>query len=185
MEETPVQAFTVGDPIKNSESNASGKDVADNDVNDRLVDVEENEDGPTSQGAAQIEHENVAEISDEPVPNDPASLNSSAETQNRADTSRNTPPPVYVGENESENITGNAENNTVIVEKSKNEEIVATPENFWLVGNYKKVVKKIEDGSKLCEELSQMMSERAEIESLYAKKLKGRYRITSECYSIT
>lgn len=39
--------------------------------------------------------------------------------------------------------------------------------------NYKRVVKKIEHDDKLCEELSQMMNERAEIESLYAKKLKG------------
>ena len=173
MEETPVETFTVEDSSKNNENNASGKDTTNSEVNDRLVDVDENGNGPTSsQGAVQMERE--------PEPDDPTSLNSSAEMQNQAGTSRDTPPPDYAGENESENITGNAESSNVTVEKPKNVEIAAAPGNFWLVGNYKKVVKKIEDGSKLCEELSQMMIERAEIESLYAKKLKGRCRITSE-----
>lgn len=45
--------------------------------------------------------------------------------------------------------------------------------NFWEVNGYKKTVKRIEDGAKFCDDLVKLISERAEIESLYAGKLQG------------
>ncbi len=70
---------------------------------------------------------------------------------------RNTPPPVY------------DQGDTPV----KTKEVAVEAGDFWHVGNYKRIVKKVEDGAKFCEEFSQMLTERAEIESLYAKKLKG------------
>eukprot|EP00794_Sanderia_malayensis_P000137 gene137-749_t len=80
---------------------------------------------------------------------------------------RNTPPPIYEGPSDKKNI-GSPDGSLQI-----NEVTSVDSSNFWLVGNYKKIVKKVEDGAKFCDELSQMLSERAEIESLYAKKLKA------------
>ncbi len=45
-------------------------------------------------------------------------------------------------------------------------------DSFWEPGNYKKTTKRIEDGNKLCTELSLLVTERAEIEKNYAKALK-------------
>ena len=45
--------------------------------------------------------------------------------------------------------------------------------NFWDVNGYKKTVKRIDDGAKLCDDLMKLISERAEIESLYAGRLQG------------
>lgn len=45
--------------------------------------------------------------------------------------------------------------------------------NFWDVNGYKKTVKRIDDGAKLCDDLAKLIGERAEIESLYAGKLQG------------
>ncbi len=45
-------------------------------------------------------------------------------------------------------------------------------DSFWEPGNYKKTTKRIDDGSKLCHELSNLVTERAEIEKNYAKALK-------------
>lgn len=44
----------------------------------------------------------------------------------------------------------------------------------WLlqVGNYKRTTKRIEDGNRLCDDLMKLVSERAEIEKMYAKNLK-------------
>lgn len=45
--------------------------------------------------------------------------------------------------------------------------------NFWDVNSYKRTVKRIDDGAKLCDDLSKLLVERAEIEGLYASKLQG------------
>eukprot|EP00050_Salpingoeca_kvevrii_P000973 m.159572 g.159572 ORF g.159572 m.159572 type:complete len:572 (-) comp10265_c0_seq2:99-1814(-) len=43
--------------------------------------------------------------------------------------------------------------------------------NFWDIGNYKPVIKRISGGAKLCDELVKMMNERATLEKQYAKSL--------------
>lgn len=42
---------------------------------------------------------------------------------------------------------------------------------FWDIGNYRKVVRMIDDGAKLCFDLVKMTQERAEIEAKYSKNL--------------
>jgi len=42
---------------------------------------------------------------------------------------------------------------------------------FWELGNYKKTVKRVDDGAILCDDIYRMISERAEIEAKYARKL--------------
>lgn len=50
---------------------------------------------------------------------------------------------------------------------------VTTGFNFWDVNSYKRTVKRIDDGAKLCDDLLKLLAERAEIEGLYATKLQG------------
>lgn len=45
--------------------------------------------------------------------------------------------------------------------------------NFWEINNYKKTVKRMEDGAKLCDDIMKLMSERAEIEASYCSKMKA------------
>ena len=51
--------------------------------------------------------------------------------------------------------------------------LTASSESFWEPGNYKKTTKRIDDGHKLCNDLIQLVTERAEIEKTYAKSLKA------------
>ncbi|XP_028414568.1 protein kinase C and casein kinase substrate in neurons protein 1-like [Dendronephthya gigantea] len=44
--------------------------------------------------------------------------------------------------------------------------------NFWDVNYYKTIVKRMEDGAKLCEDFMKMITERAEIEALYSNKMR-------------
>lgn len=55
---------------------------------------------------------------------------------------------------------------------------VTTGFNFWDVNSYKRTVKRIDDGAKLCDDLLKLLAERAEIEGLYAAKLQGEYKYT-------
>ena len=47
----------------------------------------------------------------------------------------------------------------------------ANTDSFWDIGNYKKVVKRIDDGARLCVDLVKMAQERAEIEAKYGRQL--------------
>lgn len=52
-------------------------------------------------------------------------------------------------------------------------DVQARSESFWDIGNYKKVVKRIDDGARLCGDLTKMAQERAEIEAKYARHLQA------------
>lgn len=58
-------------------------------------------------------------------------------------------------------------------EMSEVEYIEPSSDSFWEVGQYKRAIKRCEDGYKLCSDLMLMVSERAEIEKAYAKSLKS------------
>jgi hypothetical protein len=51
--------------------------------------------------------------------------------------------------------------------------VEATSDSFWEVGQYKRTVKRCEDGHKLCNDMIQMIAERADIEKSYSKSLKA------------
>lgn len=48
-----------------------------------------------------------------------------------------------------------------------------TSDSFWEIGQYKRTVKRCEDGYKVCNDFIQMISDRADIEKAYAKSLKN------------
>lgn len=45
--------------------------------------------------------------------------------------------------------------------------------NFWDVNYYKTIVKRMEDGAKLCDDFMKMVTERAEIEAAYSIKMRS------------
>ena len=45
--------------------------------------------------------------------------------------------------------------------------------SFWELENYKRTVRRAEDGSRLCDELMKLIHDRAAIEKDYANKLRG------------
>ena len=172
MEEFTEEAQVVGDSNKadvNQNDTIAAKDNSVNEATNGAAEVTAGENGPSqgpSSEAADNGNQNVVESVVGDGTETAIASNSNDESQKQADIPRNTPPPDYVQETVSNNAEG-------VNGKTGGGGLAASPDNFWLVGNYKKVVKKIEDGSKLCDEISQMVLERAEIESLYAKKLKG------------
>ena len=52
-------------------------------------------------------------------------------------------------------------------------DVEETIENFWEVENYRRTVKRTEDGMNMCTELMKLMQDRSEIERKYAEKLKS------------
>lgn len=48
--------------------------------------------------------------------------------------------------------------------------------SFWQIGNYKKTLKRCDNGSKLGSELSKMIEERAQLEDSYVRSLKNWYK---------
>ncbi|CAH1787194.1 unnamed protein product [Owenia fusiformis] len=55
-----------------------------------------------------------------------------------------------------------------------------TSDSFWEVHQYKRTVKRIDDASKLCNELTLMIQDRADIEKAYAKSLRNWSRVWNE-----
>lgn len=51
--------------------------------------------------------------------------------------------------------------------------ITSQTQSFWDIGNYRKVVKTIDDGPKLCVDLAKMAQERSDIEAKYSKQLQS------------
>lgn len=57
---------------------------------------------------------------------------------------------------------------------SLNEELVqATNDSFWEIGKYSRTVKRIDNGKALCDSLRQLIQQRSEIETSYAKNLSS------------
>ena len=52
-------------------------------------------------------------------------------------------------------------------------QIEPNTDSFWDIGNFKPVVKRYEDGARLCSEFMKMVQERADIEAKYAKLLQN------------
>lgn len=56
---------------------------------------------------------------------------------------------------------------------SEGDYVEPSSDSFWEIGHYKRTVKRAEDGYKLCTDIVQMISERAELEKAYSKSLKA------------
>ena len=55
---------------------------------------------------------------------------------------------------------------------SINEEEYGLGNSFWELENYKRTVKRVEDGARLCDELIKLIHSRAEIEKKYSSELR-------------
>jgi len=49
----------------------------------------------------------------------------------------------------------------------------AATDSFWEIDQFRRTVKRVDDGLHMCSELSRMTAERAEIEHDYARKLQA------------
>jgi len=49
----------------------------------------------------------------------------------------------------------------------------AATDSFWEIDQFRRTVKRVDDGLHMCQELSHMIAERGEIEHDYAKKLQA------------
>jgi len=49
----------------------------------------------------------------------------------------------------------------------------AATDSFWEIDQFRRTVKRVDDGLHMCQELSRMAAERAEIEHDYARKLQA------------
>ena len=54
---------------------------------------------------------------------------------------------------------------------SIHDELTATSDSFWEIGKYSRTVKRSDNGHKLCDNLRQVIEQRAEIEKGYSKSL--------------
>lgn len=48
----------------------------------------------------------------------------------------------------------------------------APPDSFWEIGMFKRTVKRIEDGDRICDQMIKFIHERADIEEMYCRKLR-------------
>ena len=61
----------------------------------------------------------------------------------------------------------------VVMSHHSEDGFTAGSDSFWEPGNYKRTTKRIEDGHNLCNELMNLVKDRAEIEKNYSKSLKA------------
>lgn len=84
-------------------------------------------------------------------------------------------PQIQDIEDRNDNLNVNTEENSMRRGSSPDPSPVSTSTgfNFWDVNSYKRTVKRIDDGARLCDDFLKLLAERAEIEGLYAAKLQG------------
>lgn len=82
-------------------------------------------------------------------------------------------PPSGVAAEADEMATDTLTTNIKTLSKSEEElDVVPQTQSFWDIGNYRKVVKRVDDGARLTSDLHKMVQERAEIEAKYSKQLQ-------------
>ena len=83
-------------------------------------------------------------------------------------------PQIQDIEDRNDNLNVNTENSTRRGSSPDPSTVSASSGfNFWDVNSYKRTVKRIDDGARLCDDFLKLLAERAEIEGLYAAKLQG------------
>lgn len=83
-------------------------------------------------------------------------------------------PKIQDIEDRNDNLRAKTDENTVNGTLHDPATVSSSWFNFWDVNSYKRTVKRIDDGARLCDDLSKLLTERAEIEGLYATKLQGK-----------